>query len=146
MRMADCHPDRKHFCKGLCTHCYRIQPHVKAREAMQRASKEHRAYLRERMRGAVGRRLYHGFSEGDEARFQAATHCDWCGQPFIVGEKPSIDHDHKCCPKPRHCYKCTRGFVHAFCNTHAIGYYEWFEKQFGITHNLLFDYRMRTQR
>lgn len=149
MKFATCHPDKRHASLGLCRKCYRKLPHVKATAKAYMATPAQRKRVAEYEKGEVKaaafRRCRHGFNAVDEARFKMATHCDWCDQPFY-GEKPDIDHDHQCCPTMRHCHKCTRGFVHHRCNIGAIAYYEWFEKTFDITHNLLYDYRMRTSR
>jgi hypothetical protein len=50
--------------------------------------------------------------------------CALCDEPMLPGgprtEKPSVDHDHTCCPvsKARKaCGKCVRGLIHIRCNT-----------------------------
>lgn len=134
MRMADCHPDRKHFCKGLCTHCYRKAS--KPRERTNYNKKYHADHQVEY------RRYQHQFTTEDEIRFVATTICDWCGLP-LRDESPHIDHDHHCCRTDKHCENCTRGFVHPRCNTWAINYFEWQEREFGVTDPRLADYRRR---
>jgi hypothetical protein len=148
-QIAHCHPERKHYCKGLCRPCYRKQPTQKAVADAYRKTPAQRKrialYEQSRDKAVVHRRCRHKFDAADEARFQAITLCDWCHQPFD-GDLPSVDHDHRCCPtvtQNKHCWKCTRGFVHHRCNTLAIAYYEWLEKRFGVIDEKLADYRSR---
>jgi hypothetical protein len=91
---------------------------------------------------AYNRKYNHEFTVVDELNYKAATHCDFCGQPFN-GETPSVDHDRKHCPTMRHCRLCTRGLVHWDCNTHAIAWFEWYEDKFGVTDSRLTAYRNR---
>src|ERR1017187_2878672 len=97
---ATCHPERSHESLGLCRKCYRKLPHVKATEAAFRKTPAQRKrlalYEKGEVKAAIFRRYRHGFDAADEARFKTATVCDWCDQHFN-GEKPDIDHDHKCC-------------------------------------------------
>jgi hypothetical protein len=148
-RVAHCHPERKHFCKGLCKACYSRLPRIYDKAKTARNTPERRAkqknYEQSRYKAVVHRRSKHAFDPADEARFQAAMLCGWCRQP-LDGELPSIDHDHRCCSREshcKHCWKCTRGFVHRQCNSLAIGYYEWLERKFGITDIKLAEYRFR---
>ena len=94
------------------------------------------------LRFAADRRLRHAFDEEDEAHYQATDTCGWCGRPFGTNTK-HIDHDHRCCRGKRarrHCYRCTRGIVHNACNA-DIARYEWAEREFGLTHERLQEYR-----
>lgn len=42
--------------------------------------------------------------------------CALCLKPFDEKLKPSIDHDHKCCPGKTSCGNCVRGLLHLRCN------------------------------
>jgi len=135
---ATCHPDKPHLAKGMCKSCYEKMWKTPERKAkikirMDNYHAEHQAGYRRRQ---------HQFKLKDEIRFIATTICDWCGHP-LQGESPHIDHDHRCCRTDKHCAKCTRGFVHPQCNTWAINYFEWQEREFGITDPRLADYRRR---
>lgn len=149
-KVALCHPERKHHSRGCCRECYRKLPLTKATDKARRQTPKERRRLALYEKGPVKARAYrryrHGFDAADEARFQAITICDWCGQCFDGFEKPDIDHDHLCCPRMKHCHKCTRGFVHHQCNIMAIAYYEWFERQWGIAADVLCDYRRKFPR
>src|ERR1017187_4804405 len=114
-----CHPMRKYWGKGLCRTCYKKSDYAKNQS----------------LKRAAFRRWQFGMTAEDERRFQTIVNCDWCGFPFLNGERPQIDHDHLCCPgsTKKHCRKCMRGFVHTACNVRAISYYEWLEKTFGVT-------------
>jgi hypothetical protein len=86
------------------------------------------------------RHTTHSFDALDETRYVEIQTCDFCGQPFN-GEIPRVDHDRRCCPHLKHCWFCTRGYVHNHCNGMAIAYYEWFEKEFGVVDPKLTLYR-----
>lgn len=48
--------------------------------------------------------------------------CGICREPFDVGQRVCIDHDHACCPVPpdgrsRSCGRCVRGLLCVRCNT-----------------------------
>jgi hypothetical protein len=134
---ATCHPDKPHYAKGMCRACH---SHSKITDFTRKQERERYAKDPESWRIA-GFKWRHSFTDDDVVRYNAATICDWCGFPFN-GETPHVDHDHRCCSGwAKHCKKCTRGFVHHLCNTHAIAYYEWLEKTFGVTDSKLKTYR-----
>ena len=134
---AECHPDKPHFATGLCNSCYQKRRwHDPEEHARMQA-------VRKRDKGknqATVRRRLHAFTAEDDARFTATTHCDWCGLP-LNGILPHVDHDRRCCDSPKHCVRCTRGFVHRLCNQWAISYFEWVERTFGVTDEKLRTYR-----
>lgn len=47
MRMADCHPERKHYCKRACRQCYMTAYRIENREAISAWQVEHRRKNRE---------------------------------------------------------------------------------------------------
>jgi hypothetical protein len=94
-------------------------------------------------RAIYQRTRLHNFDTEDEARYSLAESCDWCRLPFDATESPYVDHDHACCPTSKHCYRCTRGFVHQNCNLHSILYEEWLETKFDITTHRLRLYRAK---
>lgn len=134
---AECHPDKPHFAKGLCAPCYARKRYESPRYKVKTREYRKKAWAKYR---ETTRRRQHSFTVEDEIRFQAATNCDWCGQPF-KGQLAHIDHNHSCCPTERHCSACTRGFVHAQCNQWAINHAEWLERNFGIVTEQLRAYR-----
>jgi hypothetical protein len=148
MSQAQCHPEREKYSRGLCRPCYNKETDIKATSTKWRKSEKRKLwaknYDKTEPRKSRHRKYRMGFSSTDELRFKVATDCDWCGQSF-KGETPSIDHDHKCCAggNTKRCGKCLRGFVHHRCNTMAIAYYEWMEREFGTTDSKLLEYRAR---
>jgi hypothetical protein len=144
---ATCHPDKPHYCRGLCRACYRKEPSIQQASKKWRKSavrkRWQKKYDKTPIRASCYRRWKHGFTPADEQRFISALYCDWCFMPFN-GELPDIDHAHTCCAGTgKHCSKCTRGFVHHKCNIMAIAYFEWLEKTFGVSNGALLDYRRR---
>jgi hypothetical protein len=129
--------DRK--VSGFCIDCDHDEPRVNGTMRCQRHLE---------LAAQYARKWFHAFDDVDELRFQAvqagALPCDWCGQ-FIKDETPHVDHDHECCDalNGKHCYFCTRGFVHNNCNSKAIVWFEWYEQQTGVVLPMLADYRKR---
>ena len=120
---------------GLCTNCGQKPVLFDTRRCETCA---YRAAARYR------RRTYH-YTPELEARYQAARICDFCDNPFndsVIHQ----DHDHECCAGAASCGKCLRGLLHGFCNQAALGWFEWQEKEFGITHDLLKSYREKFPR
>jgi hypothetical protein len=114
----------KHFAKGFCNKHY------------------YKQYYKENL-GSRNRKKFHSFNDYDETRFLSIVKCDWCGFLFKEGQIPHIDHDRRCCNSAQHCYKCTRGFVHKYCNIMAIGYYEKMEREHGFVDPKLSEYRIK---
>jgi hypothetical protein len=136
---AKCHPKKPHWARGLCEACYYRKLYETPEQKIRIKAYRKKAWAKYR---ETTRRRQHSFTSEDEIRFKATTICDWCNQS-LNGGLAHIDHDHRCCPIERHCAKCTRGFVHRLCNSWAISYYEWQERDFGITDPKLRDYRLR---
>jgi hypothetical protein len=42
--------------------------------------------------------------------------CAVCNKTFSSIKDIHIDHDHKCCPQAKSCYRCTRGLLCFLCN------------------------------
>lgn len=51
--------------------------------------------------------------------------CDYCSSRLDrrTNRRPTIDHDHRCCPGERSCGKCIRGVLCTRCNTY-LGHLE----------------------
>ena len=121
-RMADCHPDRKHFGKGLCSPCYQRQyyhPHPEV-------NRENKLLWRHSESGARyskdwhTKRIYGISVEEYESLLQSQNNiCTLCKEPFEdIGTKalaPVLDHDHT--------NKKVRAFIHQRCNK-AIGMFK----------------------
>lgn len=95
--IAECHPDRPHYGKGLCWECN-----------LQRYGRERRLKTTFNMtpqKYAEIKRL-----QGDA--------CGVCGTDKPGGGKGTwcVDHDHSCCPGVRSCGKCVRGLLCFRCN------------------------------
>jgi hypothetical protein len=122
--------------KNLCTYSLCTNPPV----GYNHLCKEHADAGMVRVR-----RFHFHYTAADEARFQKAIICDWCGLPLC--ETPTQDHDHRCCPqKGFSCGRCLRGLVHRVCNLHAITWFEWFEEQTGEVLPMLRIYRAKFPR
>jgi hypothetical protein len=125
----------KHKALGLCRQC--SEPGVDGKTRCKKHADEHA--IKSRCRN-------YNYTPEDEIRFNTAHSCDWCGLPFN-GETPTQDHDHACCSAgARSCGRCLRGLVHRVCNNHTISWFERCEKDMGITHPLLKEYRDRFPR
>lgn len=114
MRMAECHPDRKHYGKGMCKTCYWAHPEVVARRLAGRRTPEWRSHKRgyDKLRHI----LIQGVTMEDYTRL-VARGCEICGAADWRGQGPHIDHDHSCCLKALGCEKCFRGLLCHHCNT-----------------------------
>jgi hypothetical protein len=96
----------------------------------------------------AARKYRHHYTPEDEHRFKTITVCDWCRLP-LKGEIPHQDHDHSCCSQRRDgksCGRCLRGLLHRYCNMASVAWFEWYEKETGITLPLLADYKNRFPR
>jgi hypothetical protein len=122
-RMADCHPDRKHQGKGLCSPCYQKQyyhPHPEV-------DRKNKLLWRNSETGARYRKDWHtkrryGISvEEYENLLQSQNNiCALCKEQFVgdVSTKayaPVLDHSHK--------DEKVRAFIHQQCNK-AIGQFK----------------------
>jgi hypothetical protein len=88
----------------------------------------------------------HSFDADDLQRYLAATLCDWCGLPFSDLKRPHVDHDHRCCDSGRtakHCWFCTRGFLHYNCNQRILWAHEFIEAECDFISPQLAAYRVR---
>jgi hypothetical protein len=130
-RMSDCHPDRKYFAKGKCEECYAAD-YLKENRERRRLNSEryNRAHVD---KAIVSNHLWHRanaeivhlkhiqaqYKLSPEAyRELYAAGCWLCGEPFNPEKRrPSVDHDHQCCPGSKCCGECVRGLAHHICNT-----------------------------
>lgn len=135
MRMAECHPDRKHVAKGVCRQCYnaarRIKPEVKARRRAYQAAYNAKPEVKARMKtyGAVYRtrpenkvrtREHHWRRQGivdmtveryDQMFISQGGICFFCGASPKT-RRLNVDHDHTT-GKARAllCARCNHGFL-----------------------------------
>jgi hypothetical protein len=67
-------------------------------------------------RAAASRKHYYGITkeEFDSKMTAQNSECAICHKPFV---RPSLDHDHACCPGKKSCGKCIRGILCQGCNT-----------------------------
>ncbi len=67
-------------------------------------------------KAAASRKHYYGItSENFDAKMASQdSKCAICGRPLV---RPSLDHDHACCPSKKSCGKCIRGILCQGCNT-----------------------------
>ena len=42
--------------------------------------------------------------------------CALCGEPEVIKQRLSVDHDHACCGKAKACKRCIRGLLCGICN------------------------------
>lgn len=111
-RCVDCEPKRKP----------RPAPHPGPRCATH-----NRIVVRRREADAHARHVqgrYQVTPEQVEALWEAQGRaCGWCGRALSGAStrRPSIDHDHACCPGVASCGKCVRGLLCAKCNR-FLGY------------------------
>lgn len=90
--------------------------------------------------------IMHSFDATDLQRYQMAKLCDWCGLPFSDKKRPHVDHDHRCCDSGRqakHCWFCTRGFLHYNCNQRILWAHEFMEIECGFVSPQLAAYRAK---
>ena len=71
VRMADCHPDRKHYALGLCHHCYnnarQKQYYRENREKIQARQKEYRSTPEYREKSNTYKRQRRALGYGDSS-------------------------------------------------------------------------------
>lgn len=87
---------------------------------------ERNRITRQRIREGLGYSYYkYGITTEEKAALLAAqgNRCPIC-QKDMAGAKPSIDHDHDCCPGERRtCGRCIRGILCSPCNQ-KLGWYQ----------------------
>src|SRR5881394_1262910 len=101
MKLASCHPERKHSCKGLCKQCY--QKDFRDRNRSKRRAYDKKRYaesggypseILERMEFLRIKRHYGlDFESFHSLLLAQGSKCAICKQPQ-TGRKLSIDHDH----------------------------------------------------
>lgn len=106
-----CHPDRRHYAKGLCWYCYRRTPeHLAKTRAYYLANRERwLRYGREQTARRTKQAQIYGVTPEQLHALYAAQHgrCALCGNP--PGRKPlAVDH----CHKTGH----VRAFLCSLCN------------------------------
>lgn len=103
--VATCHPDRKHFAKGMCERCY--------------ANEYQRG---DRIRG-YQLKFYFGLTS---ERYEAMLHAQGGRCAICECQDPGgrgswhVDHNHACCPGKRSCGRCVRALLCRACN-HLLG-------------------------
>lgn len=87
MRMADCHPDKKHHSKGLCVTCYAKLKNVRKKESPNYSYS--RKLLNLKNKYGLSEQEYHNFFIEQENR------CAVCEDPITpFGRFIHVDHDH----------------------------------------------------
>lgn len=81
----------------------------------------------EKLRAADRKWRFNLSSKAFEVLFQQQRGCCCCGLVFGAKNgnryRPTVDHDHACCPGNHSCGKCVRGLLCQRCN-HVLGLYE----------------------
>jgi len=118
MRRATCHPDRKHFAKGLCQHCWETQYRKARLELCSLQAKRWRTAHPEKSRlwaknGALKRRYGLDLGKLEAMRRFQDNACAVCGATKV--KRLCVDHNHKT--------NRVRGLVCGGCNN-LIGYIE----------------------
>jgi len=122
-RLASCHPDRRHYAKGLCFKCYDNERH-KVRYPAQRDRYIAQAKARyvKNKRKIFWRALQTKFGitqEQYETLFaKQKGKCAICAGALkdVRREYFCVDHDHTCCKGKKSCGKCVRGLLCLTCN------------------------------
>ncbi len=141
-RKALCHPDRRHYAKGLCRKCWHLlrlslKPElgeaIRVRHAdyFQRNKRKISARNRKWMRANQGKnRIYHlkskyGLSADRFTKIlqEQGGCCSICRRTLHGRQAPCVDHDHRCCPGRKSCGRCIRGLLCKTCNSH-LGWLE----------------------
>jgi len=120
VRYADCHPDRKHFCKGKCHACHGREyraAHPEVREYARKYNRQYRIDNLEKLKAydrvkaqklqnnPEGREklrryaLHHSLARRgitpDEFKQRLAKGCEICGAAIgLVRQDYAVDHDH----------------------------------------------------
>jgi len=153
-RMADCHPDRRHWCRGMCAECYGkyklsekfvLVGRVPTRNTCGHPDRKHvghgmcgacysrhlRAtdpkYSKEVRRDEEMRRRYgFGVKERDEMIEAQGGVCEICKTPLGELTKPHIDHCHETgVVRGILCFKCNRAL--GMCGDNAEGLRKYLE-------------------
>lgn len=112
MRMANCHPDRRHTAKGLCNSCYHTE-HKKLNRARYR-EQGNKWQAEDRVKQAVYKRRSR-YGDIANLAFVCADRCEACRTPFTSDRQKHVDHSHR---RPRD--DAFRGILCSGCN-HALG-------------------------
>ena len=122
IRMAKCHPDRRHFGKGLCSSCYQKQYfHPNPEVDKQSKSRWDKSEAGDRYRKEWRIKKLYGITLAEYNSILASQNnlCALCKEPFIDAQRhrggPVLDHDHTT--------KKNRAFIHRTCNV-VLGYLE----------------------
>ena len=90
-RQAECHPDRKHHCRGLCRYCYNKQW---KRDHPERAAEYYRRHRQEWRRYMLVSKWGMSPAEYDEMLEAQGGVCAICKGSEKDGRYLSVDHDH----------------------------------------------------
>jgi hypothetical protein len=130
MRMATCHPERKHKGRGLCSNCYKKWQI----ENVPGYREKHKAWNSKRKNYSHGNARFsrHGITRDIyEARYRQQNGlCAICNNPPAPDKTLVIDHDHNCCPGIKSCGKCFRSLLCRDCNL-VLYFLEKFQREPG---------------
>lgn len=119
-QISNCHPDKPHFGKGLCSMCYHRKYRKCNPSKNKEATRKWRAQNNDKIRNKYLKYQYGITLEQYQQLLEEQKHCcKLCGKtPMII---PVVDHNH--------ITGQIRGIVCQGCNI-AIGHYECFSHMF----------------